>query len=71
VINGKRRRVSVLEAIVKQHLSKAATGDPKSVAILFGQLKDALPETRNQLGEMLQELRAAYDLQVASEKKEY
>jgi hypothetical protein len=69
VINGKRKRVSVLEAIVKQHLSKAAAGDPKSVAILFGQLKEAPPETRNKLGEVLQELRAAHDRQVASEEE--
>lgn len=71
VINGKRQRVSILVAIVKQHLSKAAAGDPKSVAILFSLLKDAPAETRNRLGEVLQELRAAHDRQVESEKDRY
>jgi Family of unknown function (DUF5681) len=61
VINGKRQKVSMLEAIVKQHLTKAAGGDPKSVAILFSLLKEIQPGTKNKLSELVQEFRAIHD----------
>ena len=67
VINGKRQKVSMLEAIVKQHLTKAAGGDPKSVAILFSLLKDIQPGTKNKLSELVQEFRAIHDRNTTSE----
>jgi Family of unknown function (DUF5681) len=45
--NGKRRRISKREAIVKQTVNKAASGDPKATAALFAEAR--FNESQNQL----------------------
>lgn len=57
--NGKRKRISKREAIVKQHVNKAAAGDPRAAAIVLKQA--AVYETENKgntLKLLLKEFRA-------------
>jgi hypothetical protein len=58
--NGKRQKVSMLEAIVKQHVNKAAGGDSKAAAFVFDQLREDMPGVGDRLSDLVQEFRAAY-----------
>src|SRR5256885_14256623 len=60
VSNGKRRSISLLQAIIKQNLKKAVNGDLKAAAMIFNQLKESEPETGVRLSELVHEFRAVY-----------
>lgn len=62
VSNGKRRKVSMLEVIVKQHLKKAANGDSKAATMVFDQLKNNNPGAGDNLGNLIREFRALHEL---------
>ena len=47
--NGKRKRISKRQAIVKQTVNKAVAGDPKATSIILGEAR--FQETPNQLQE--------------------
>jgi hypothetical protein len=68
--NGKRKRVSMLEAIVRQHLNKAASGDTKSAAIVFRLLELCGPEGGDNLTALLQEFRANHTRYMAAAEDE-
>jgi Family of unknown function (DUF5681) len=68
VTNGKRRKVSMLEAIVKQHLNKAANGDSKAAAMVLNHLKENKPGIGDNLGESVQEFRAVHNRRVAADQ---
>lgn len=63
--NGKRKRVSLLEAIVKQHLNKAANGDSKAAAMVLKHLKENKHGVGDNLSELVQEFRAIHNRRVA------
>jgi hypothetical protein len=58
--HGKRQRVSMLRAIVKQHLNKAAAGDVRAMAVLFSVLKSYKPDSGDNLSELVQEFRTIH-----------
>lgn len=60
--NGKRRRISKREAVVKQTVNKAAAGDPKATTILFNEVR--FHEATAQPATIHTELTAAEDLTV-------
>jgi hypothetical protein len=68
VSNGKRKKVSLLEAIVKQHLNKAANGDAKAATIVFNQLKENKPDVGDNLSELVQEFRAVHNRHVVADR---
>lgn len=67
VTNGKRKIVSVLRAIVKQNLNKAANGDIKAAALVFNQLKETKPEQGNYLSDLVHEFRALHSRHLSKE----
>lgn len=69
VSNGKSRRVSMLEVIVKQHLKKAANGDSKAAALIFKQLRENASTSGDTLSDLVQEFRAVYARQVADDRE--
>ena len=56
--NGKRRTISMLEAIVKRHLNKAAGGDSKAATLVFNQIREGNPGAGDNLSALVQEFRA-------------
>jgi hypothetical protein len=58
--NGKTKTISMLEAIVKQHTNKAATGDPKAARLIFDHLKDDKSGAGDNLASLIQEFRARH-----------
>jgi len=68
-VGSKRQRITKLEAIVKQHVNKAASGDPKSTAIVLDVLKPAESNQDNKLPELLQEFREKNARHVAADRK--
>ena len=68
VNNGERRKVSMLEAIVKQHLNKAASGDSKAAAIVFNHLKENKLDVGDNLSELVHEFRAVHNRNVAADQ---
>jgi len=68
VNNGKRKKVSMLEAIVKQHLNKAASGDSKAAAIVFNHLKENKLDVGDNLSELVHEFRAVHNRNVAADQ---
>src|SRR5580658_1440414 len=58
--DGKRRRISMLRAIIKQHLNKAAAGDGRAAATVFSALKSYKPNSGDNLGMLLQEFRTLH-----------
>jgi len=56
-VGGKPQRLSKLEAIVKQQVNKAATGDPKATALVLELIRPAVDEKGNNLPELLQAFR--------------
>jgi hypothetical protein len=66
--NGKRKKVSMLEAIVKQHLNKAANGDSKAAAIVLNHLKENKPGVGDNLSELVQEFRAVHNRHAAADR---
>jgi hypothetical protein len=66
--NGKRKKVSLLEAIVKQHLNKAANGDSKAAAMVLNHLKENKPGAGDNLSELVQEFRAVHNRRVAADQ---
>jgi Family of unknown function (DUF5681) len=61
VNNGKRKKVPMLVAIVKQHLNKAANGDSKAAAMVLNHLKEYKPGVGDKLSELVQEFRALHN----------
>jgi len=59
--NGKRKKVPMLVAIVKQHLNKAANGDSKAAAMVLNHLKENKPGVGDNLTELVQEFRAVHN----------
>jgi hypothetical protein len=59
--NGKRKKVPMLVAIVKQHLNKAANGDSKAAAMVLNHLKENKPGVGDNLSELVQEFRALHN----------
>jgi len=53
----KWRKVSMLEGIVMQHLTKAAAGDARAAAIVFNLLRFHPPDRGDNLSTLLQEFR--------------
>jgi Family of unknown function (DUF5681) len=68
VSNGKRRKVSMLEAIVKQHLNKAASGDSRAAVIVFNHLKENKSGVGDNLSELVQEFRAVHNRHLAADR---
>ena len=63
--NGRQRRITIRQAIVKQHLSKAARGDVKSTALVFVMNKRPHSDPEDNLSSLLEEFReknARHDL---------
>ena len=60
ISNGKRRTIPLLEAIVKQHLKKAANGDLKATAIVFNLLKESDSGAGDNLRDLVQEFRTLH-----------
>jgi len=67
VTNGKRRRVSMLRAIVKQQLTQAASGNLKATSILFTTLKSLGPDKGDHLADLVHEFRAIHERHAKSE----
>ena len=68
--NGKKHKISMTRAIVKQLLNKAANGDWRAAAILFNALKLHKPDSGDNLGPLLQEFRALHLHRAGSESDE-
>jgi hypothetical protein len=68
VEDGKRRKVCKLEAIVKQHSNKAASGDPKSATMLFNELRFYKSDEGDNLGELLHQFRAVNASHLAADQ---
>lgn len=66
--NGKRQRISMLRAVFKQLLNKAASGDARAAAIFISALKLYKPDSGDNLGVLLQEFRALHFTRIESEK---
>jgi hypothetical protein len=58
VTDGKRRKISLLRAILKQHANKAASGNSRSAILLLNELKFRDSQTGDNLGLLVQEFRA-------------
>ena len=67
---GKRRKISKLEAILKQHINNAAKGDLKAAALVLSLLKAQQPDASDNLGALLQVFRAKHARDVAGENKD-
>lgn len=68
ITNGKQKKASMLEVIVKQHLKKAASGDSKAAALVFNQLRENAPGAGDKLSELVQEFRAVHARHVADDR---
>lgn len=68
VNNGKRKKVSLLVAIVKQHLNKAANGDAKAAALVLNHIKENRPDVGDNLSELVQEFRAVHNRHAAADR---
>jgi hypothetical protein len=67
--HGKRRKISMLEAIIRQNLSRAANGDMKALAIIFKYLTEIKAETGNNLSDLVREFRALHSRHMAEESE--
>jgi hypothetical protein len=56
--NGRRRMISLAQAIVKQLANKAAIGDYKAARLVFDQLRSDKPEYRDNIANLIEEFRA-------------
>ncbi|HXC43334.1 MAG TPA: DUF5681 domain-containing protein [Candidatus Dormibacteraeota bacterium] len=68
VNNGKRKKVSLLVAIMKQHLNKAANGDSKAAAMVLNLIKENKLEVGDNLSELVQEFRAVHNRHAAADR---
>lgn len=68
VNNGKRKKVSLLVAIMKQHLNKAANGDAKAAAMVLNLIKENKLEVGDNLSELVQEFRAVHNRHAAADR---
>jgi hypothetical protein len=68
VNNGKRKKVSLLVAIMKQHLNKAANGDAKAAALVLNLIKENKLEVGDNLSELVQEFRAVHNRHAAADR---
>ena len=57
----------MLEAIVKQHLNKAASGDSKAAAIVFNQLRENKSDVGDNLSDLVQQFRALHNQHVSAD----
>jgi len=67
VKDGKRQMVSMLRAIIKQHLNMAAKGDSKAFDNLLKALKVHRIESGDNLSALVQEFRAIHEQHVAAD----
>jgi hypothetical protein len=58
----------MLEAIVKQHLNKAANGDSKAAAMVLNHIKENGPDVGDNLSELVQEFRAVHNRHEAADR---
>ncbi len=68
VNNGKRKKVSLLVAIMKQHLNKAANGDAKAAAMVLNLIRENKLEVGDNLSELVQEFRAVHNRHAAADR---
>jgi hypothetical protein len=54
------QKIPLLEAVAMKHISKAASGDPKSTAIVLAFLKPNENDRSNNLSELLQQFRSIH-----------
>jgi len=66
--NGKRKKVSMLEAIVKQHLNKAANGDAKAAALVLNHLKESKPDVGDKLSDLVKEFRVVHNYHASASR---
>jgi hypothetical protein len=71
VEHGKRRKVCMLEAIVKQHTNKAAGGDTKATTMLFKELRFYKSDEGDNLGELLHQFRAVNASHLAADQNRF
>ena len=69
-VGRKKQRISMLEAIVKQQVSKAATGDPKATALVLEIVQPAMDDKGNHLPELLHALREKNAQNIDFEQKQ-
>ena len=58
----------MLEAIVAKHVSKAASGDPKSTALVFDAFRAFEGDQDNHIPQLLQQFRAIHASHVAEDE---
>ena len=66
--NGKLLKVSMLEAIVKQNLNKAAGGDLRAASLIFNQLRANKPGSGDNLSVLVAEFRAIHAKHVMTDQ---
>jgi hypothetical protein len=69
VKDGKRHRIPMLRAIIKQNLNLAAKGDGKAFSNLLKALRVHQPEGRNDLGPLVEQFRAFHAQREASDRE--
>lgn len=67
---GKRRKISKLEAILKQHINNAAKGDLKAAALVLSLLRAQPAGASDNLDALLEIFRAKHDRNTAAESKQ-
>jgi hypothetical protein len=55
--NGKKRKISVLQAIAKRQANLAVNGDPKAARLVLDQLRELKPDSGDNIGNLIMEFR--------------
>lgn len=71
VRDGKRQRVPMLRAIIKQNLNMAVKGDSKAFSNLLKALRIHRPEGGDNLGILVQEFRAIHEQRKAADQERH
>lgn len=66
-VHGKRKTVSMLEAMLKQHINKAASGDAKAVALILNLLRFHNYDEGDNLSAVVQQFRAIHESHMAAD----
>src|SRR4051812_12927785 len=56
--SGKKRKISMLEAIAKRQANLAVSGDPKAARLVLDQLRGLNPDSGDNIANLIQEFRA-------------
>lgn len=70
VEGGKRRKIGKIEAMVKQQMSKALSGDLKAVALVMGVLERRSQNSDDTLSPLLSAMRAIHAKHEADDPEE-